>query len=241
MLTTIPKNTKYETASRAGEREYRAGKRSLETIKVINVTASQRVQRGMNRPPGKSKKNSMAQATPTISTPWTGNRQAGCEETKASASVVSTAVPNVTRNSDTSSAIRSSERRRKMSAPTAIQTKSATLSTATFRNAYVDNDRPASCSARTPSGVGWPTARSEQTPDAAVHTLRKNSKLLGTLNTIIASAVMATATHATRASRSQCPRRVVGGGEARGLISLIPRSGEDCSWSWPRRQSGTPF
>ena len=38
---------------------------------------------------------------------------------------------------------------------------------------------------------------------------------------------MATTTHATRARKSQLPRKVVGGGEARGLISLIPRSGED--------------
>jgi hypothetical protein len=38
---------------------------------------------------------------------------------------------------------------------------------------------------------------------------------------------MATVTHAMRANRSQCPRRVVVGGEARGLISLIPRTGED--------------
>src|SRR5215210_5446918 len=51
--------------------------------------------------------------------------------------------------------------------------------------------------------------------------------LLGTLNTTIASAMMATTTQATRANRSQCPRRVVGDGEARRLISLIPRSGED--------------
>src|ERR671913_1805694 len=39
--------------------------------------------------------------------------------------------------------------------------------------------------------------------------------------------MMATVTHAMRANRSQCPRRVVVGGEARGLISLIPRTGED--------------
>src|ERR671910_2065798 len=45
--------------------------------------------------------------------------------------------------------------------------------------------------------------------------------LLGTLNTIIASAVMATAAHATRARNSQRPRRVVGGGEN---CVLNPRS-----------------
>jgi hypothetical protein len=38
---------------------------------------------------------------------------------------------------------------------------------------------------------------------------------------------MATTTHATRARKSQLPRKVGGGGEARGLISLISRSGED--------------
>ena len=41
------------------------------------------------------------------------------------------------------------------------------------------------------------------------------------LNTIIASAVMATATHATRAKESQRPRSAVGGGEA---CVLNPRS-----------------
>src|SRR5215211_1591522 len=139
----------------------------------MNATASQRVQRGTNHPLGKSKKNNVEQTEPTISAPRTGNHQAGCEESKVSASVVSIEiVPNVTRNSETSIAIRSSERRKKMSAPTAIQTKSATLSRTTFSSAYVDNDRPASCNARTPSGVGRPTARSEQTSDAAVHTLR---------------------------------------------------------------------
>src|SRR5215212_8105198 len=39
--------------------------------------------------------------------------------------------------------------------------------------------------------------------------------------------MVATTTHATRANSSRCPYRVVGGTEARGLISLIPRSGED--------------
>jgi len=52
MLTTIPKNTKYETVSRAGEREYNPAKRLLYKSKAMNATASQRVQRGANRPPG---------------------------------------------------------------------------------------------------------------------------------------------------------------------------------------------
>ena len=49
----------------------------------MNATASQRVQRGTNRPPGNSKKNNTTQTSPTISTPRTGNHQAGWEETKA--------------------------------------------------------------------------------------------------------------------------------------------------------------
>src|SRR5829696_3043233 len=47
--------------------------------------------------------------------------------------------------------------------------------------------------------------------------------LLGTLKRTIASAVMATATHARRARRSKCPCRV-DGGEARVLIPPVPRS-----------------
>src|SRR5215208_1975964 len=107
MLTTIPRNTTYEIHSRAGEREYRSGNRSVESRKALNATASQRVQRGTNRPLGKSKKNSVEQTKPTICAPRTGNHQTGCEEIKASASVVSIViVPNVTRNNETSSAIR---------------------------------------------------------------------------------------------------------------------------------------
>src|SRR5215212_1720166 len=147
-------NTHCEAISTAGEPEYSSGKRSLETMKAMNATASQRVQRGTKRPLGKSKKNSTTQTSPTICTPWTVNHQAGWEETKASASVVSTVtVPNATRNAETSNAIRSSERRQKMSAPTANHTNWKTLSTTTLRSAYERNDSPVSPNARTPSGV----------------------------------------------------------------------------------------
>ena len=85
--------------------------------------ASQRVHRGTNLPPGKSKKNSATKTVPSISTPRTGNHQAGWEETREFAAVGSTVtVPNVTRNNEVSSATRSSERRQKMSAPTANHT-----------------------------------------------------------------------------------------------------------------------
>src|SRR5215208_2395217 len=47
--------------------------------------------------------------------------------------------------------------------------------------------------------------------------------LLGTLKRTIASAVMATATHARRARRSKCTCRV-DGGQARVLIPPVPRS-----------------
>src|SRR5215210_8452317 len=102
----------------------------------MNATASQRVQRGTNRPLGKSKKNSTTQTEPRISTLRTGNHQAGWEEIKEFAAVGSTVtVPNATRNSETSSAIQSSERRQKMSAPTANHTNSKTLSMTTFSGA----------------------------------------------------------------------------------------------------------
>src|ERR671910_373341 len=154
MLTTPPKNTKYETVSRGGKREYNSGKRTSGTSLTINATASQRIQCGTNRPLGKSKKNSTEQTVPTICTPWTGNHQAGWEEIKVYADVGSTATgPKDTRNMETSSAIRSSERRQKMSAPTTNHTSWKTLSTTTLRSAYERNDSPVSPNARTPSGV----------------------------------------------------------------------------------------
>src|SRR5215211_9087133 len=112
MLTTPPKNTKYETVSSEGKREYNCGKRKLGTSLTISATASQRVQRGTNRPPGKSKKNSTTQTEPRACTLRTGNHQAGWKETSEFAAVGSTVtVPNVTRNNEVNSAIRSSERR----------------------------------------------------------------------------------------------------------------------------------
>src|ERR671910_584757 len=116
MLTRIPRNTKYETVSSEGEREYNAGKRTSGTLLTINATASQRVQCGTNRPLGKSKKNSTGHTFPTISTLRTGNHQAGWEEIRVFAAVGSTVTgPKDTRNTETSSAIGSSERRQKMS------------------------------------------------------------------------------------------------------------------------------
>src|SRR5215207_9014077 len=106
--------------------------RLLDKSKAVNATASQSVQRGANRPPGKRKKNNAAQTEPTISTPLTGNHQAGWEEIKVYAAVGSTETgPKVTRNSETTSAIRSSERRKKMMAPTANHTSWKIFSTTT--------------------------------------------------------------------------------------------------------------
>src|SRR5918992_1771978 len=109
-------NTANEKASRTGQREYTSAKYLPDRSKAMNATASQRVQRGANRPPGKRKKNSTPQTSPTISTLRTGNDQAGWEEIKVFAAVGSTVTgPKVTRSAETRSAIRSSERRQKMS------------------------------------------------------------------------------------------------------------------------------
>src|ERR687889_274627 len=154
MLTTPPKNTKYETVSSEGKREYNCGKRKSETSLTISATASQRVQCGTNRPLGKRKKNSTGLTMPTMSTIRTGNHQAGWEEIKVYAAVGSTATgPKDTRNTETPNAIQSSERRQKMSAPTANHTSWKTLSTTTLRSAYERNDSPLSPNAPTPSGV----------------------------------------------------------------------------------------
>jgi hypothetical protein len=102
----------------------------------MNAAASQRVQRGTNRPPGNRKKNNVEQTDPTICTPLTGNHQAGWEEIKVFAAVGMTATgPKDTRNSETSSAIRSSERRKKMMAPTANHTSWKIFSTTTLKSA----------------------------------------------------------------------------------------------------------
>src|SRR5215208_7763780 len=136
MLTTPPKNTKYETVSSEGKREYNCGKRTSGTSLTINATTSQRVQCGTNRPLGKRKKNSPGLTLPTNSTPRTGNNQAGWEETKVCAAVGMTATgPKVTRNSEVKSAIRSSERRKKMMAPTANHTSWKIFSTTTLKSA----------------------------------------------------------------------------------------------------------
>src|SRR5215211_6429558 len=172
MLTTPPKNTKYETVSSEGQREDNSGKKTSGTSLTINATASQRVQCGTNRPLGKRKKKSTGLTLPTMSTLRTGNHQAGWEEIKVYAAVWSTETgPKDTRNTETSHAIRSSERRQKMSAPTAKNTSWKTLSTTTLRSAYERNDSPVSPNVCTPSGVACPTARSAQTSEAAVHTL----------------------------------------------------------------------
>jgi hypothetical protein len=104
--------------------------------KAMNATASQRVQCGTNRPPGKRKKNSTLHPSPTIPTLRTGNHQAGWEEIKGYAAVGMTAtVPKDTRNRETSSAIRASERRKKMMAPTAKHTSWKIFSTTTLKSA----------------------------------------------------------------------------------------------------------
>src|ERR671916_2235600 len=109
MLTRIPKNTKYETVSSEGKREYNCGKRTSGTSLTINATASQRVQCGTNRPLGKRKKNSTGLTLPTMPTLRTANHQAGWEEIKVYAAVWSTETgPKGTRNTETSQAIRSS-------------------------------------------------------------------------------------------------------------------------------------
>src|SRR4028118_1777325 len=154
MLTTPPKNTKYEAVSSEGQREDNSGKKTLGTSLTMNATASQRVQCGTNRPLGKRKKKSTELTVPTMPRLRTGNPQAGWEEIKVYAAVGSTETgPKDTRNTETSHAIRSSERRQKMSAPTAKNTNQENLDPPHVRSADERNDSPVSPNVCTPSGV----------------------------------------------------------------------------------------
>src|SRR4028119_2079070 len=120
MLTTPPKNTKYETVSSEGQREDNSGKKTSGTSLTINATASQRVQCGTNRPLGKRKKKSTGLTLPTMSALRGGSHQAGWEEIKVYAAVGSTETgPKDTRNTETRHATRSSAARQTTSPPRA--------------------------------------------------------------------------------------------------------------------------
>ena len=220
----------YEILSRAGEREYRSGKRvgnilKRRTRRRASVSSAARIVRR-----GRARRTAWYRPHPRSAHPGRATTRLAARRARPRhpwnrPSPSSRMLPETARPA-APSGHRSAAR--KMSAPTANHTSRRPCRRRRSEAHRSDTDRPASCNARTPSGVGWPTARSEQTSDAAVHTLRKCSKLLGTLKSDYRQ--RRDGHHHPRHPGDQeswRPRKGAGGGTARALILLIPRSGED--------------
>ena len=153
MLTTIPRNTKYETVSK---RANESTTPQRESGKSDDEREGQPARPTRHKPSaGKEEEESTMQTMPHEFHALDGQPPGWLGGDQDVAAVGSTETgPKDTKNSETSNAIRSSERRQKMSAPTANHTNWKTLSTTTLRSAYERNDSPMSPNARTPSGVG---------------------------------------------------------------------------------------
>ena len=122
----------------------------------------------------------------------------------------------------------SSERRQKMKAPTINHTELKDLVQNDVQERIgARTDSPASCNARTPSGVGRSPARSEQTSDVAVHTLLLVFEAAWDAEYRLSPAPRRPPQPTPPGRPERRPRKGAGGGTARALILLIPRSGED--------------
>jgi len=110
---------------------YQSGKKYLGSCEAIHTNATHRAQRGTNRPSGKRYRKRLKEAAPRKWTKETGISQAGYCAARAAMVKVKVAVPKVSSAKETNSAMRSSERRKKMSAATATHTAAKTTSIAT--------------------------------------------------------------------------------------------------------------
>src|SRR5215203_3655429 len=183
---------------------------------MIDTSASQRAQRGTKRPSGKTYMNSKIAPTPTRATTADGTSHARGRSNRWYGKVMP--AQYIRSTSDTKNAIRSSGRRQKMIAPTAIGTSVKAASSETREAAKKSTERPRSLSSRTFSEV----RRINQLHDTvSVQGLRSRANSLGMLRTKTPTVRSATATHTTRAMRSQRPWRVVADVEARGLIPRL--------------------
>src|SRR5215210_7947080 len=98
--------------------KYQLGKKYLGTCQAIHTSATQRAQRGTNRPSGKTYKKSPKEAAPTKWRKATTISQAGCSAASAAMVKPKVAVPKVSSARETNSPIRSSDLRQKTSAAT---------------------------------------------------------------------------------------------------------------------------
>src|SRR5437763_1618134 len=90
--------------------------KKLITLQAIHPTASQRVQGGTKRPPGNRQRKRAKQALPKNTTHSFGNTNAG--GSVATPTIELNAMENCTRVNEASSAIRSSDLRKKSTIPT---------------------------------------------------------------------------------------------------------------------------
>jgi hypothetical protein len=111
--------------------ETQRGKKCSADCQAINTSATQRTQRGTNRPSGKRHRNRLKEAAPKKWRKATGVSQAGCRAASAAMVRVKVAVPKVSSARETNSAMRSSDLRREMSAAIAPYTVAKTMSIAT--------------------------------------------------------------------------------------------------------------
>src|SRR5215207_6424374 len=131
---------------------YQSGKKYLGSCEAIHTNATQRAQRGTNRPSGKRYRKRPKDAAPRKWTKETGISQAGCRAASADMVDPKVAVPNVSSARDTNSAMRSSDLRQKISAATVPHTAAKTTSIATVYAAKKPGESPRSSSARRPAG-----------------------------------------------------------------------------------------
>src|SRR5215213_3887047 len=167
---------------------------------MIDTSASQRAQRGTKWPSGNTYMNSKIDPTPTRATTADDTSQARGRSNRWYGKVMP--AQYIRSTSDTKNAIRSSGRRQKMIAPTAIGTTVNAASSEMKYAAKKSTERPMLLKSRAFSAV----SRINQLQDTvSVQGLRSRANSLGMLRTETLTVRSATATHSTRARRSQRP------------------------------------
>jgi hypothetical protein len=107
------------------------GKKYLGTCQPIHTSATQRVQRGTNRPSGNRYRKRPNEAEPRRCRMATGASVTGCRAARVAMVTGRVAVPKVSNARETNSPMRSSDLRQKMSVATAPYTDAKTTSIAT--------------------------------------------------------------------------------------------------------------
>ena len=167
---------------------------------MIDTSASQRARRGTKWPLGKTYMNSKIDPTPTRATTADDTSQARGRSNRWYGKVMP--AQYIRSTSDTKIAIRSSGRRQKMIAPTAIGTTVKAASSEMKYAAKYTTERPRLLNSRTFSAV----SRINQLQETvSVQGLRSRANSLGMLRTKTLTVRSATVTHTTRARRSQRP------------------------------------